>query len=111
MDHLYLKLTSEISFQYPDTVVVQVSGKLGLADVGRFRAEIERLFGCGCRHIELDLNELLYIDSGGLASLIPLYQWVREKNGTLRILNPRRIIQHILNCARVNDIIDIDYAP
>jgi anti-anti-sigma factor len=110
MDHIYLKLASEISSQRPGTVVVQVSGKLGSPDVGRFRAEIERVIHSGCRHIDLDLNELLYIDSGGLSSLIPLYQWIREKDGTLRILNPRRLIRHILNCARVNDIIEIDYA-
>lgn len=110
MDHLYLKLVSEISSQQPGTVVVQVSGKLGIPDVGRFRAEIERLLGCGCRHIELDMNDLQYIDSGGISSLIPLYQWIRERNGTLRILNPRRIIRHILVCARVSDLIEIDYA-
>jgi hypothetical protein len=101
-------LTSEIPVNAMDTMVVQISGKLGMPDVGHFCAEMERLFDCGSRHIEINKNELLYIDSGCQDSLIPLHQWVNERNGSMHILNPDRPVHHILICARVSDIIGND---
>lgn len=107
MEPIYLKITSETSPRHPDTVVVQLSGKLGLPDVARFKGEVQRLLGRGCRHIEIDLSELLYIDSCGVASLVPIYQTVTDNQGTLRLLHPRRIIHHILTTAHIQDIIPI----
>jgi hypothetical protein len=101
-------LTSEISVNAMETMVVQISGKLGLPDVGHFCAEMERLFDSGSHHIEINMNELLYIESGGWDSLIPLHQWVSERNGSIHILNPDRPVHHILICARVSDIIGND---
>jgi anti-sigma B factor antagonist len=88
-------------------VTVHLDGKLGQADVKRFRSEIERLVTCGYRQIDIDLSELQYIDSSGLAELVPIYQVVREHEGNLRLSNPRRLIRHILISAHLNEILEI----
>jgi anti-sigma B factor antagonist len=102
-----LDIASEIDSQSPGTVTVHLGGKLGQMDVKRFRSEVERLVTCGYRRIDVDLSELQYIDSSGLAELVPIYQSVRETDGVLRLSNPRRLIRHILLSAHLNDILEI----
>lgn len=102
-----LKISAEVDSQWPDMVAVHLDGKLSQTDVKRFRAEIERLISCGYRRIDVDLSGLEYIDSSGLAELVPVYQVVRDHEGILRLSNPRKLIRHILVSAHLNDIFEI----
>ncbi len=102
-----LDIASEIDAQSPGTVTVRLGGKLGQPDVKRLRSEVDRLITCGYRHIDMDLSELQYIDSSGIAELVPIYQTVREHDGAIRLSNPRRLIRHILLSAHLDDILEI----
>ncbi len=102
-----LEISSEVDSTYAETVTLHLGGKLSQIDVKRLRSEVERLITCGYKHIDMDLKDLQYIDSIGLAELVPIYQLVRENEGTLRLSNPRRLIRHILLSAHLDDILEI----
>lgn len=102
-----LQISAEFDSECPDTVAVHLEGKLSQAEVKRFRLEIERLISSGYRRIDVDMSRLEYIDSSGLAELVPVYQVVRDHEGVLRLSNPRRLIRHILVSAHLNDLFEI----
>ncbi|GMV64628.1 MAG: STAS domain-containing protein [Candidatus Omnitrophica bacterium] len=102
-----LQITSTSDDQNPGWIQVNLAGKLSSDAAKWFRSEINRLLISGYREIDLDLSSLQYIDSFGLAELVPAYLGACEKKGTLRIINPRRLIRHILVSAHLDDVIEI----
>lgn len=103
----HLQISSEIDSHIPHRIQLHLNGKLNSSAVKWFRSEIDRLLMTGYKEIDLDLSALQYIDSFGLAELIPVYQVVKEKEGDLKIVNPRRLIRHILTTAHLDDVIEI----
>jgi anti-sigma B factor antagonist len=53
-----------------DRVIVGVSGELDIASVGALQTALEELRGTGWSSIVIDLRELTFIDSSGLALLL-----------------------------------------
>ncbi len=102
-----LEISSEIDTESPEKVTVHLAGRLSQTEVKRLRAEFDRLVSCGYKHIDVDMSDLLYIDSSGLAEFVPIYQMVRENEGGLCLTNPRRLIRHILVSAHLDDIFEI----
>jgi anti-anti-sigma factor len=102
-----LNIHTEYHEEDSSKVRMFLNGRLAQLDVKRFRSEVEKLISRGFREIEVDLRDLQYIDSGGVAELVPIYQSVQQRNGSLRIINPRRLIRHILVSAHLTDLIEI----
>lgn len=69
--------------------------------------EINRLFASGYHTYEIDLSELTYLDSSGLAAFIPIHEKSREVSGSMKITNPRRLIRQIFVSAHLDCVLDI----
>jgi anti-anti-sigma factor len=59
------------------------------------------------RVIMLDLSDVEALDAGGLAALISLRQWARERNVQLKLVNPSHFVQEVLTRTRLDSIFDI----
>jgi anti-anti-sigma factor len=89
------------------TVRVLLQGQLTWPNIKQFQSEMNRLFSLGKKQIELDLRELSYLDSSGLAALIPIHTLFKQEGGCVVIRNPRRLIRHIFVSAHLDSVIDI----
>lgn len=58
----------------------------------------------GDRAFVLDLSEVPYISSLGIAVLVTTYVKVSREGGTLRLVNPRPRVAQVLELAKVADI-------
>jgi anti-anti-sigma factor len=74
-----LKLQIE---QYGDTRVIQLDGELDLANVDALERELQAAFSDGASRVVLDMGELTFIDSTGIALLVTA---AGEDNGNGRI--------------------------
>ena len=90
-----------------DTVRLFVRGNLTSAVAPQLKNEVNRLIARGYRHFMLDLTDLLYLDSTGLASFVAGHKQVAEAAGTFKLVNPRRLIRHLFVSAKLDTVLDI----
>src|SRR5438128_5532590 len=57
-----------------DRWVLRLSGELDLSTTPLFQQECQAVLNTGCRELYVDLGDLQFIDSAGLASLLILYR-------------------------------------
>ena len=58
----------------PGKSVLRLSGELDMFAVSTFQREFQATLAEGCRELFVDLGDLQFIDSAGLASLLILYR-------------------------------------
>src|SRR5262245_60563377 len=81
-----------------DVTILDLHGRLVAGDGDEtVREAVDRLVGLGCRRLLLNLQEVPYIDSGGLGVLVSKYVTLRRREGHLKVYNlgPRvtRVLQ------------------
>ena len=57
--------------------------------------------------IELDLSQTLFLDSHGLGALIALLNMMGRRKGVVRLLNPSRLVEQVLELTRLHRVLDI----
>ena len=90
-----------------DAVRVRLKGNLTSPVAPQLKNEIGRLLARGFKNFELDLTDLLYLDSTGLAAFIAGHKQVAEGSGTFKLVNPRRLIRHLFVSAKLDSVLDI----
>ncbi len=86
---------------------VLLKGLLTWPHIRQFQTEINRALATGCKYLEIDLSELTYLDSSGLAAFLPLHDRLKQAEGSLKIVNPRRIIRHLFTSVHLDQVLDI----
>jgi len=57
--------------------------------------------------IELDLSQTVFLDSHGLGALIALRNMMSRRKGVVRLLNPSRLVEQVLELTRLHRVLDI----
>jgi anti-anti-sigma factor len=91
----------------PGEVRALLKGQLTMPLVKQFQLEINRILLAGCQILELDLADLNYLDSSGLAAFIPVHQRMQTAGGQMRIRHPRKLIRHLFVSAHLDKVLDL----
>jgi anti-anti-sigma factor len=59
------------------------------------------------RIIVLDLSEVETIDAGGLTALVSLHHWARHRRIQLKLVNPSRFVNEVLERTGLDQVFDI----
>ena len=59
------------------------------------------------KSIELDLSQTVFLDSHGLGALIALRNMMGRRKGVVRLLNPSRLVEQVLELTRLHRVLDI----
>jgi anti-anti-sigma factor len=70
-----------------DQSVLRLSGELDLYAVPSFQQEWQATLADGCRELYVDLGDLQFIDSAGLAALLILYREALARNCSLVLVD------------------------
>jgi len=57
--------------------------------------------------IVLDLSQTVFLDSYGLGALIALRNKMGRRKGVVRLLNPSRLVEQVLELTRLHRVLDI----
>ena len=57
--------------------------------------------------IEIDLSQTVFMDSHGLGVLIALRNMMVRRKGVVRLLNPSRFVEQVLEMTRLHRVLDI----
>ena len=89
-----------------DVAVVRCAGRLVRgAEVHTLRQAV--VSENNTRVIMVDLSEVEALDAGGLAALLSLRQWARERNVQLKLVNPSHFVHEVLARTRLDGVFDI----
>lgn len=104
----------EIECEIPDTdenrfPEVHLRGCFDANGVQSLESASNSLLESGNCHVILDLEELDYISSAGIGSIMALFQALRSQNGSMVLLRPSRRVMdllHILGFSKLFPIAD-----
>ncbi len=87
--------------------VVDLSGKItiGEGDVV-LREKVNELLDGGTQHILLNLEKVSYMDSAGIGELVACYKRAKEKNGTVKLLNPSGKVYDLLQLTKLEEVFE-----
>lgn len=87
--------------------VLDVSGKL-TPDQGdvRLLETIDQLLQGGATRILINLDQVPYMDSAGIGTLVSCYKHATERGVTLKLLNPRKRIFDLLHLVKLDKIFE-----
>ena len=87
--------------------VVDISGKItiGEGDVV-LRDKVNELLDGGNKHILLNLEKVSYMDSAGIGELVACYKRAKEKEGTVKLLNPSGKVYDLLQLTKLEEVFD-----
>src|SRR3954462_7720895 len=82
--------------------------ELTAVNSGVFREEVRAALPESPAVIEIDLSQTRFLDSSGLGALFALYRSTRQGEGTtMRLLNPTREIQQLLELTQMQQLFEI----
>ena len=96
-----LKVQTQIS---GDVCILHCSGRIVFGDEGAALRERGRNILAGTPKVVVDLNEVDYIDSGGLGILVGLWVSARNKGGELKLVSPTQRIKELLRRTSLDKI-------
>ncbi len=87
--------------------VVDISGKItiGEGDV-LLRQKVQELLDAGETRILLNLEKVKYMDSAGIGELVACYKRAKEKEGTVKLLNPSGKVYDLLQLTKLEEVFD-----
>jgi len=87
--------------------VVDLSGKItiGEGDVA-LRNAVQEVLDGGNQHILLNLEKVSYMDSAGIGELVACYKRVKEKDGSVKLLNPSGKVYDLLALTKLEEVFD-----
>ena len=87
--------------------VVEVRGSAGMTEAEKLRATLEELAGRKVPIIVLDLTDMDFISSAGLAAIITAHLRSRHHQGQIRLVNPQPSVRDLLETTRLTKLFPI----
>ena len=87
--------------------VVDLSGKItiGEGDV-ILRERVTELLDGGNQNLLLNLEKVGYMDSAGIGELVACYKRAKEKDGTVKLLNPSGKVYDLLQLTKLEEVFE-----
>ena len=86
---------------------MNLAGEIDLHVSGKFQEDLAKVLASKPAKIILNLAEVPYMDSSGVASLVKLLSKTRTRNIPLILANPSRKIRSIFEITRLDSVFDI----
>jgi len=101
-----MKITERKSGTY---TVLDVSGRLTINDnTEQIKESVLQLIQSGVTRIAIGLQQVSYMDSTGSAALIQCFQKARQKDLSIKYLNPSPPVRKLFEITKLDTILDID---
>lgn len=99
-----MQITKELK---NNVTIVRASGDIDLSNSSLLRKEFAKLLKENKSNILVDLSDVAYMDSSGLATLVEAMQNVKKTNGTFKLCGIKNNVKNIFEIARLNEIFPI----
>jgi anti-anti-sigma factor len=83
---------------------VRVTGEIDLATAPELRQRLNSLIAAGPGDVDVDLSNVTFLDSSGLAVLLTAHQGLHDKHHRLKVRNPSKPVQRVFESSGVVDM-------
>lgn len=90
-----------------DIKVVSVSGEITFSTSPDLRKTLVELVEQGNKKVIINMKEVGYIDSSGMATMVEILQQIKGIEGELKLAEASEKIQELFEMVRLKDIFDI----
>jgi len=100
----------EINTQTSDAGEARVSvrGTITIHTSPDLRRALQPLFGGSCKTIRVDLQEVGFIDSSGIATLVEGLKWARENDGRFVLVGLSEKVRDVFELAKLDTVFEIE---
>lgn len=89
-----------------DDAVVHLAGELDISTSPDLQDTLAELTDAP-RHVAVDLSELEFMDSTGLAALLGAHKTLAENGGTLELRHPNKMVVGLVQITGLDDVFEI----
>jgi anti-sigma B factor antagonist len=98
----------EVSIRDDDHIkIIAVKGEVDLYSSPIFREKLLEVTTANHKAIVVDLEQVTYMDSSGIATLVEALQQVGKYGGKLRVANLRDAVRDVFELSRLDKVFDI----
>ncbi len=91
-----------------DVTLLDIRGRVTLgSETEALRSKVRDLLVAGRRWLLLDLEEVSYIDSVGLSTLVASFTSARKQGGDVKLLHLPRGVHQLLQITRLSTVFEI----
>lgn len=98
-----MELTTD---QRNGVAVVAVAGEIDAANVSALRGHLDDLLAKGEHNFVIDLTDVAFMDSSGLATLVQLFKRVRIGEGDVRLCGLQPKVERVFELIRLDRVFD-----
>ena len=89
-------------------LILDVRGQITLGEeTGALREKVKSLITAGHTRMIIDLAEVNYIDSAGLATLVWVFTSARKQGGDVKLLRLTKRVHDLLQITRLSTVFDV----
>lgn len=97
----------EVSEAGRDHLVVRISGGIDLSSIDDVAQQVDDLLGRPVQRVDLDVTELEFMDSSGIALLLR----ITNRFGPLDLIGANPLIRRVIEATGLTDILRVDQVP
>ena len=90
-----------------DVTVLKLSGRLDLASGSDLKHRVKELFEKDCNSFHFEMNDIEFVNSSGLGTLVSIMKEVRLRKGRLTLSNLASYVQEIFDITQLSHIFEI----
>jgi anti-sigma B factor antagonist len=90
-----------------DAMICFVEGEININNSPELRKAFDGLITKGEKKVIVDFSAVSYIDSSGLATLIEMFQRLKQKGGKLRFTNMDQKIRNVFEITKLHKLFEI----
>lgn len=91
-----------------DTASITAVGEVDLATVNKLRSAITTVLAAGVRDVVLDLDEVTYIDSSGLGTMVGAHKRITASGGTLTVRCSQPRVLRLFGITGVDRVLKVE---
>jgi anti-sigma B factor antagonist len=88
-------------------MVAALAGRLNAVSAPEAKERLKTIVGAASHNLVLDLSELAFIDSSGLAALVAGYKAAVEAGGSLKLASLIPAVAHVFNLTHLDRVFEI----
>ncbi|PIP01694.1 MAG: anti-anti-sigma factor [Zetaproteobacteria bacterium CG12_big_fil_rev_8_21_14_0_65_54_13] len=103
-----VKLTFEHENRDTQTALLRVHGDVTIHTSPRLREELKPLFSASIKEVRVVLNDVDFMDSSGIATLVEGLQWSRLTGGRFILSGLSENVRDVFELAKLDTVFDIE---
>ncbi len=90
-----------------DRRIIRIKDKITFEHCAALQGRLDPILQEGVREVVIDFKEVPFIDSSGIGEILRLFKLMRDRQGSLVLINPNKKLRNLFNMYRFEKFMSI----